>query len=557
MAFCPPGPGAAAMTADPAAVRRPWRVLMRRLGLLAVFLLTLLLAYLRNPFAVDLPTMYAEDGIWTALIYREGALAAYLHARPDYFTVGNILILHLAILINGLFHGVTEVDHLPATIGWVSYGFFAAVSFYPLLALRAYLPLAARVGLVLLFALLPFGVIAAEVWGRALNAGYAFLAVAVLTGLWQMALPRRSGFDGRVLWLDLLLLLCCATNPIAIAVTSVLLAGRLIRGLSGGHPRVHGNDLLLVLGLLLLTIPTVSGVLAAPRPDHDQALTLAGFLAAGVARPLLYPLVFPFYSQLTHGLVLGLTLLLGLFLAAGGRRLHGPDRRGYILTVGTLLLASIATAVQRPMLQQSLAGYVHSHPDRYFHAQNLLLLLAVVWAGVALIRTGRDWERRIGVLVLAALAATMLLNLRTILFTVDVPCPAVARGFHDQLRAAEPVPGQPDLMAVPICPDRWRAPYPTALRPPLAAADFSDGNWRRGVWARVDAPAAGFFINDRESAGTIGPGTRLRLGSGTVRTVRAVENNRLWLDGPPLDPDRDGYPAPVRILEQSGERSGS
>lgn len=91
-------------------------------------------------------------------------------------------------------------------------------------------------------------------------------------------------------------------------------------------------------------------------------------------------------------------------------------------------------------------------------------------------------------------------------------------------------------------------PFEELMRPKLERllpADFSDTNWRNGV-ARW--PSAVFFVDDIDDVRGLGPGSELRCGGSGQRSVRKIVGREVWLDGPPLDPGRDGFPNWIEIV---------
>jgi hypothetical protein len=81
----------------------------------------------------------------------------------------------------------------------------------------------------------------------------------------------------------------------------------------------------------------------------------------------------------------------------------------------------------------------------------------------------------------------------------------------------------------------------------LRATCFSDSNWTRGIW--IHDPRACFLVTDNNDLRDIGPGTKLRLLGGGQRVVEQVIDKQVWLSGGPLDPDKDGYPHRIDVLE--------
>lgn len=416
-------------------------------------------AFQRNPVAFLEPTMFTEDGVWLAKSLREGVWRTFQDARTDYFVVGNLLILHLAWGLSSLFG--SGFDDTPRSIAVLSYVFYGLVAALPFVALRAYLPVTARLLICVSVALVPVGApsSSAEIWGRASNVGFAFAYLTILAILWRDVFVRDHKIDWRSYAVDVLILLCCATNPIAILLTGLYLALRLLKP---SFRRLQ-QDGFLAVGLVMIAVPVLFGVLATQRPAEEAAtaVTFGGFLVSGIARPLLYPFTFGFYRFLndTSGII-G-SLLLFSYLGAG--LVFARDRVAFGYLLGGMLAVAWAIALQRTLLPSQMNFYAGTYPDRYFYAQNVLVMVAFVWASVAISeRISRKW---IGLVPPALLVSALMLSPSNIFLPVQVACPATGTDFRQQLANATPIEGNPELMVVAICPPDWTMVVPEAVRP--------------------------------------------------------------------------------------------
>ncbi len=73
----------------------------------------------------------------------------------------------------------------------------------------------------------------------------------------------------------------------------------------------------------------------------------------------------------------------------------------------------------------------------------------------------------------------------------------------------------------------------------------SEVYWKNGIL--INNPSAAFIVRSTDDVSGITAGTRVRLAESGWRKVVRVQDNVLWLDGPPLSPDGDGFPHPVKI----------
>jgi hypothetical protein len=266
-------------------------------------------------------------------------------------------------------------------------------------------------------------------------------------------------FRAEVIALDAAVLLCCATNPVAMGIVAPYLIFRF--GTVGGR---SVNDWLLVAGLFPIAIVNTVGILTVPSNQGEGALTISGFLYTGLARPLLYPLIFPWYGHLTHlATVILSALLIALFWA--GWRLT-PHKAGLGFVLFAAALTTLAVAVQRPGFAAHLSRYASSFPDRYYYAQNLFVLTAVVWTADAFVRSAAIRLKATGGAMTAALMLIYVLHPEYVFdFYGPRQMEPVEPTFLQQLRQGRTVEHNPALMEVSIFPSGWSTQYPVKFRP--------------------------------------------------------------------------------------------
>lgn len=98
--------------------------------------------------------------------------------------------------------------------------------------------------------------------------------------------------------------------------------------------------------------------------------------------------------------------------------------------------------------------------------------------------------------------------------------------------------------ARPLMPARlWRDDIPL---PRLFAADWSEGGWHNGI--RVEGSAAAFRVTDPADLRGLAPGSRLDFPHSGRRSITRMDDRTIWVDGSPLDPQRDGFPHPIGIV---------
>ena len=401
---------------------------------------------LRSELIIGPPTLFTEDASWSGRLLRSQTLT-YLNARPDYFVVGNLLLLHASILINSLLFG-TSISELPWIISLLSISFYSLVSAIVVPALRHHVSIIGRVAIALMMTLVPLGSSSAEVFGRASNVGFSFAVLATLLTIWR-GQSRRSR-----IFIDIGLVLCMLTNPISIAIIVVALAIQT----RGNIIYDYRRNIFLYITIAAVSSAVawrLSSILAVQQPP----LSADGFFLVVIARALLYPFIFPWWKQPSALLLLvTLTALFCTFLAG---LMHAKQKQGLIVLLTSLAVVAVSTWAQRRLLPQQLGWFWSSYPDRYFYAQNVLCIAAFIWSCDALARWGNAMWRTVSLTITLAILVTWSAN-RSIIFDVEpVSCPP-ARNFGEQLALGRPVVEQLSLTVVEVCPPGWYATFPAA-----------------------------------------------------------------------------------------------
>lgn len=80
----------------------------------------------------------------------------------------------------------------------------------------------------------------------------------------------------------------------------------------------------------------------------------------------------------------------------------------------------------------------------------------------------------------------------------------------------------------------------------IAPARVVDENWNRGIYVRG---SAGFFVQDAARIAALEPGSRLRFRRSGERRVRVIAGDQVWVEGPALDPEGDGAPNVIEVVD--------
>ena len=83
------------------------------------FILTIIAIYIRYREPLINPHFYTEDATWFSLLFYENFIDALLKAKEQYFVLGNLLILKIALEVNNWFFS-NDILQLPRVLYWVS-----------------------------------------------------------------------------------------------------------------------------------------------------------------------------------------------------------------------------------------------------------------------------------------------------------------------------------------------------------------------------------------------------------------------------------------------------
>lgn len=81
----------------------------------------------------------------------------------------------------------------------------------------------------------------------------------------------------------------------------------------------------------------------------------------------------------------------------------------------------------------------------------------------------------------------------------------------------------------------------------LRAASVDSIPWRHGI-QNLDDHRSIICVSDPSDLKHLRIGMRLRFAESGAREITRLDVNHVYLSGPPLDPDRDGYPAAIQII---------
>lgn len=435
-----------------------------------LFLLGLIILFFRSAYNFTVPSMYAEDGVWSASIINNGLLDTLLHARGDYLVLGNVLLLQLALGLNELFLGY-NINYLPVFVAVVQYLFFSGCAVLPVWCFKRDMSKYMRLILWLLIMLVPVGTTGYEIWGKISNTGFMFYFIASCL-LFRRIFHRNHNSRPSIVLGDIMLFLCCGTHEgayVLVAAGFVLDVVLQIPELRIQECKVKywiskfSNQMWLVLGICCAVIAAYDLFVLRGVQDYggiegntNNIIELWGRLALFYGTSL-------FYEWLNNGVVVVIFLVMtGWFLFTFWK--IRKERMDVIKLTFCLLVALfyclIAFVARFDVLSSELSDYSTTVWDRFYYAINISCLIPFIMSLSLIYRKG---ERLIRFIVATALTFLILLPIADYSKTFPYDNPQISGAhvvsFSERLNAAEydTVSG---LYTINIEPDGWTVQLP-------------------------------------------------------------------------------------------------
>lgn len=176
-----------------------------------LFLLGLIVLFLRSAYTVSCPSIYTEDGTWMGLILTNGFWNTLLRAKATYLVFGNIIMLQISLALNTIFFG-DNLTNLPHFVTFVHYIFFSLIALLPVICFKYDLQKKIRILVWFLILTVPLGDSAYEIMGKISNTGYVVYVIAYCV-LHYRVFHRTKLTVAKVIAIDVTLFLCCTTHP--------------------------------------------------------------------------------------------------------------------------------------------------------------------------------------------------------------------------------------------------------------------------------------------------------------------------------------------------------
>jgi hypothetical protein len=423
------------------------------LSVSALFLVGMLVLYVRNPDPFLNPILYTEDGAWLGLAFSKGWLHTFFNAKDGYLVWGNLILLWISETSSKVLCGNPLVC-LPQSISIVSLAFYACIATFSFVATRDVASFAVRLLLFATLLLLPLGDSSNEILGRLSNVGYMFVLLSVLLVSYRERVKTTSAYIA-----DVVLIIAAATNPVVTLLIMIYLAWRLYQS------REWRSDFFLLLGICIVAMLIAYRMFSQHHSEVTGVLHPENLIEVGVARAILYPLLFPYYRSLSNFSTIVLFIAWVLFVIFAIRQGCNQARLFLAYNLSALAVFWLLTIAMRPSLTQQLGGFGHTFPDRYFMGINAIVMVITLVGASALMRS-KLIVKAGAVLLLTVLSIQSGINAPWIFETYKPRMPLMTgASFPDQLcdSGKSRTKAEGGFIVVPIYFEGWSILIPSKI----------------------------------------------------------------------------------------------
>ncbi len=534
-------------------ILRPWVVWAAVIcALTAVFLWRATPALARG-------TLYVEGGDWLALLWQQGFWKTVTAARPDYWVLGNIVVVRVAEWLCSLLTA-GGLDRM-ATCQVVVTCFYTAAQFAVMAGiLRRHFGTGAAVLVTLTMVLVPEFGPDGVTYGEASNIGYFSAPVVAFVMLDWWLSPRLR--PARLAWQVAFVAFHVLTSPAAAAlvlVAAVLRAGAaLFARLTSWRHGLGNQPLWLWTALSVAAAAYVWKVQSATAAGYKQAypeLLAVQWVKLLPGRQLVYPVVAPWFAHFTDALTLtAFAVVFSLWGWGLWRLFRSDDSHAARALAGIKLLAAcglalaLSTTLSRQwILRLTAEGYAGLEFDRYYTAPTMLVAAGMVLTLLALARHAA-MPSAFRVLAPAVVVVQLIawVGMQIPVYAsrwAEVDERAVALRWQEtlaRLRAIDALRPEGDWVSVPIEQPGWAMPVPREKLLAGAGDDAAAQAQCQVVFARepVAPPSHGFRrVEAQNVRGFSDPAGLLVTWEATFDDVpvRSSGARKLWLGGLPAN----------------------
>lgn len=370
--------------------------LIKNYYILILFFVALVVFMLRSSFVLNHPSFYAEDGIWTGLIFNKGAIWTILNARQDYYPITIVLMIDLAKHLSAIFFG-NDISTIPVFLYFISCVFYSLVAILPVITLKKRLNKYARLFIYLGILLLPLGTSTTEVLGRTLQTHFYIWIITLCLLIYRYDHKTTNKFN--IFIIDIALILLVPTFPSVLLIygtyglieiyniiynyyfynrgykekriTLAKTKEMFICELSKFHIKS------LLISAFIILIFALKIFIRMKNSSMDFGSGMSSNIIEIIVRTFIFPIVYGIYNNLNNQISLLIIIAFILFLVAGYFTIKKESRNFYIILLLAYLSIGVITITTRSSITLFLNNYQTSYPDRYYMLTNAMMFFPI------------------------------------------------------------------------------------------------------------------------------------------------------------------------------------
>ncbi len=366
--------------------------IIKKYRYLILFVIGLILLFIRCSYNLKVPTMYAEDGVWYSNIMHHGFLWTALESRQDYDVFLIAGLLRIADVFDWIiFKG--DISYVPYIIAIISYIFIVFVAILPSWTLGNRMNKFGKLFLFFGIILMPMGTTATEIIGKTLQ--FHFYTWIIVFCLLVYRYDNKDKKRLKILLSDLLILICLEQFPIVIILIFVYCLLELNRYIKSNFKNKKitmyrlkeaiikeysktSTKQFIVFAVVaaLLTIRLLLKMAGYDVPDQGSgnSANIIEFLVRGLS----YIFIWPFYNDLNVEKGIIVLILTFIIYFTGYLYINKESRKTYIISILSFISITAITLVSRFFLTDYLVHFTYeSVPDRYYILMNFTSLFPI------------------------------------------------------------------------------------------------------------------------------------------------------------------------------------
>lgn len=337
-----------------------------------IYLIGFFLLYMRSQYKFTLPQIYTEDGVWTSMILRKGLIHTLLFATDRYFTMGQVLLLQLSIMINYCFYGL-NISNLPIVIAVIQYTFYLTTLMLPLFLLSDEIHIVLNLFFILLGILIPLGNSGYEIFGVINNTGFLFSFISFVLVFYR-TFYMNDIKKIRIIFLDTSIFLTLVSNPLSyyfLLLSLIYEFRKMIIKMKNNSILFRDKSYIVLIISASISI-LLKLIMLHGNTIHEFVLNTNSIIEF-INRLFLFSFTFSFYNSLNDyfSIILIIFFLIPIYFSY--RYLDDINLKSIIqFILLSLFGVFIIILLTRSGLTQYLDNYSTSWVDRYYYSSNII-----------------------------------------------------------------------------------------------------------------------------------------------------------------------------------------